>query len=246
MKIWGPTDLIIESSDWHEEPDFLSDEAKNLIGLAKEEGATLIGCGDIANLVPLGREAWRGCHCLWELKRALDGYPFYWTPGNHDPYPWVVELLGDWPNVHIARSMVWDTPVGLVEFRHGHRWAVDWWILRHIAPPLVEILTELCPNQWYWICQQMGWLLSERRREIENMATSTPEKERDYQQAIECNWWMATGHTHRKRRRVVLGHTHADGGLVAEGEVLVADGGTLKDREFIRIDREMGIDWCTL
>lgn len=221
---------IIEFSDSHENPDGMSQELREIISLAKTEDAILVGAGDIINLLPWGYDAWVGSPFLDEFREALGGYNFYWLTGNHDPHSWVKRLFGDWGNIIITRQLVWPAPLGEVEIRHGHRWSVDWRILRHIAPSFVEFMADHFTWFWYKFSERMGWLPSKLKEEG---------REHDYQRAILSVWYGAVGHAQRKGRRVIVGHTHSRGSLIRGDDVLVADGGTLREGDFIRIDKEI-------
>jgi len=62
-------EIIFESSDWHCGPDGLSEEAKEFITRGKDATATIVGCGDLFNLLPLGREKFEGSSAVKELTK---------------------------------------------------------------------------------------------------------------------------------------------------------------------------------
>ncbi|MBA7686739.1 hypothetical protein ES703_95194 [subsurface metagenome] len=228
--------MIIEFSDAHENPQGMSQQLREIIALARADGATLVCNGDFINLLPWGYDKWPGSPFLAELRATLRGYDLWLVSGNHDPCSWLKALLGDWPNVFVRRRIVWASPHTWrdVEFRHGHGWSPDWRVLRHFAPGFVEFMTDTFPKQWYWFSRKMGWLPSKLKEE----------KEQDYRKAILSVWLGAVGHAQRKDRTVICGHTHSQGSLTVGKEILVADAGTLLEGEFIRIDR--GIELCKL
>ena len=256
--------VIIGFSDSHEQPWEMSLELREIIGMARKEQAVLVSDGDFIDMLPHGYDAWPGSPFLERLREALQGGDLWLVGGNHDPASWLKKLFSTWPNVHVERRIVWRWTSGPgqrgIEFRHGHGWSPDWWILRHFAPAFVEFMADHFPKQWYWFSRRMGWLPSRRREEAEvkifrnrpilrlgpelRAASTEPENERDYRMAILAVWNKAVAHAQSKDCRVIVGHTHSWGSLHAGTEVLMADCGTLKEGKYIWIDRK--IELCRL
>ena len=227
--------MFYESSDWHSNPDGLIPEAKDFIKLAKAVGARVIACGDLFNLLPMGRESFKGSMAVRELIEALDGYPMDYVSGNHDPYPWVRELFGEVPNIHIIRALDLEMNGRLYHFTHGHQYAIDWAILRHIAPGFIEFMVEHFPRAWYAFSKWMGWVPGQIKPRIEE---SYRESQR-YNDATGIIWRNAIREAQRKNYCVVLGHTHTTAQLrrfidtdVGIRTVMI-DGGDLREGSFV-------------
>ena len=238
-------EIIFESSDWHCDPDGLIDEAKEFIRRGKEAGGTILGCGDLLNLLPIGREKFNGAMVVNELVQALDGYPFYYISGNHDPYPWVVELFRDAPNIKVVKRLESELGRRTYLFTHGHQWAIDWALLRHFAPRFVEFMVDHFPRLWYRFCKRVGWMASEAKHKA-----STGHRERQkYNDLTGIIWRNGIRFAQHHGCCVILGHTHASGefrrfaggdtGIVA----VMVDGGDLRDGTYVVVDQDAHLEY---
>lgn len=219
-------------SDAHEEPDGISDELRQIIGIAKEEDAWLGSVGDLFNLLPHGLRAYLGSKTIKEFKQEVSGLRVFLCGGNHDPVPWLKGLFYDCPNIVVERNRtIYHSPMKCdLHFRHGHGWSPDWYFLRHFAPSLVEFMADHCPEPWYWFSREMGWIPSAVKQE---------KSEQDYHLVVMSVWYKAVKYARRHNVRVINGHTHAVGGLETwvdgETDVIFADGGSLRDGSYLRI-----------
>jgi len=237
-------EIIFESSDWHCGPDGLSEEAKEFITRGKDATATIVGCGDLFNLLPLGREKFEGSSAVKELIQALDGYLFHYVCGNHDPYRWVVELFRPFPNVEVKRRLEREVMGRTYLFTHGHQWAIDWALLRHIAPQFVEFMVDFFPKLWYRLCRRVGWLPSEAKPKA---ATGGKEHQK-YDDLTGLIWRNGIRFAQHHSLCVVLGHTHTSAELkrfVDENTGTVSvmvDGGDLRDGTYVVVDRDAHLE----
>jgi len=236
--------IIFESSDWHCQPDGLIPEAGELIARGKETGAMLIGCGDLLDLLPLGREKFRHAGAVRELVSSLDGYPFYYVCGNHDPYRWVVELFQPFPNIKVLRRLVYRRDSRTYYFTHGHQWAIDWALLRYVAPNIVQFMVDFCPGLWYRFCKRAGWMASEVKPRV-----ATGQKERQqYDDFTGLIWRNGIRFAQHHGLCVVLGHTHTSGKLERFVDsstgtiVIMVDGGDLRDGTYVVVDQDARIE----
>ena len=153
------------SADWHNDPDHLKDCVRFWIRRGKAGGTQLAGAGDGYNLLPLGRKAWSSeSPSIVQLAEELDGYPFDYICGNHDPFDWMVPLFAPWPNIKVSRELTLTGSNGHVyHISHGHQWALDWGIfhLNSVAAGFTEWMVKHYPVVWYNYCASRGWLASE-------------------------------------------------------------------------------------
>jgi len=232
--------IIFESSDWHCGPGELIQEAKEFIARGKGAEAILVGCGDLFDLLPLGREQFHQSQAVKELIQAIDGYPFYYVSGNHDPYRWVVELFHPFPNVKVTRRLECELTGRTYLFTHGHQWAIDWALLRHIAPQFVEFMVDFSPRIWYRFCKRAGLMASE----IKPKAITGGRERQQYDDLTGLIWRNGIRFAQHHSLCVVLGHTHTSGKLerfVDEntGTVsIIVDGGDLRDGTYVVVDRD--------
>lgn len=237
-------EIIFESSDWHCEPDGLIDEAKEFIRRGKAAKAMIVGCGDLLNLLPLGREKFKGARVVKELVQSLDGYPFYYVSGNHDPYKWVAELFRDFPNVTVVKRLERELEGRVYLFSHGHQWAIDWAFLRHFAPRFVEFMVDWFPKLWYRFCRRMGWMASEAKPKA---ATGHRERQK-YDDFTGLIWRNGIRLAQHHGCCVILGHTHTSAELkrfVDENTGIVSvmvDGGDLRDGTYVVVDRDAHLE----
>jgi len=233
-------EIIFASSDWHCDPDSLIDEAKEFIRRGKEAKTMLVGGGDLLNLLPIGREKFKGARVVNELVQALDGYPFHYVSGNHDPYRWVVELFRDFPNIKVMKWLEGELGGQAYFFTHGHQWAIDWAFLRHFAPRFVEFMVDYFPKLWYRFCKRMGWMASEAKRQ-----TGAGYRERQkYNDLTGIIWRGGIRFAQHRGCCVILGHTHTSGELkrFTGGNMgiisLMVDGGDLRDGTYVVVDSD--------
>ena len=224
--------MILKSSDWHCGPEGLSEDAKEFIRKGKALGATLVGNGDLFNLLPIGFDAFVNCAAIRQFEEEIGDYQFYYVAGNHDPYKWVKKLFGHMPNVTVKRHVELDR----FYFTHGHPWSFDWWLLRHIAPQLVTFMVDVFPNQWNWFCGKVGWLPGKIKEDVKQERRETT----DYGTAVGKVWDAALKHAQKNDQIVIVGHTHCSGRMLGAIEYIIttvfADGGLLKDTTYMRIE----------
>lgn len=183
------------SSDWHCDPWELRPEVKLWIEKGKAQRATLFGVGDLFNILPWGEKRWerQPDGAIYQLKRILDGYPLYYITGNHDPdVPWLEKMFADSPNIRIVPKI----HVGGADIRHGHETFIDWRILRHFAPEVVNFASRYFPKQWYDFCRRMGWM------------PSTFQGTDEYHAVVLGVWQAAFKYSRKYNCKVLRGHTH--------------------------------------
>lgn len=192
-------------SDWHCQPDLLLKAVADWVRQGKEGHHRLVGNGDLFDIIPLGRKKWESADSIKQLAGALDGYPFDYVAGNHDPYPDMKNLMAMYPNITVHRRMEVREQGRDYCFDHGHRWAVDWGFLgiSRIAPGVVEFMVEHAPGLWYWICKRLGWLASQQTPG----EASGKEGER-ITKMIRVIWAGATKYALGHGCCIIVGHTH--------------------------------------
>ena len=238
-------EIIFESSDWHCDPDSLIEKAKEFISRGKQAGAIIVGGGDLFNLLPIGRDKFNGARVVNELVQVLDGYPFYYVSGNHDPYRWVVELFRDVPNIKVVKRLEGKLAGRVYFFTHGHQWAIDWALLRHFAPRFVEFMVDYFPRLWYHFCQRVGWMASEAKRQA---STGYWERQK-YNDLTGIIWRNGIRFAQHNDCCVILGHTHTSGELrrftgASTGITSVmVDGGDLRDGTYVVVDRDARLEY---
>lgn len=147
--------------------------------------------GDTLNLLPYGIEPWLGKSGQNTVYACCNLNPkAVWIAGNHDPKRWLDRLLAPYGIESVRRLEVNGWTI-----EHGHRFAADWNLLRHVAPDAVELFTTLplIKGWWYKFSQRMGW-----------MAYGVQEPNQKYQDFVGLVWANAL----RQRRNLVIGHTH--------------------------------------
>ena len=244
---------MLVSSDAHNDPWELNCYTSRLLDIGAEEKKSVIFDGDTFNIIPLGyRKAWKNCQCIKDFKMKSKGfdiqYPIILVDGNHDPYKYLLKLFADdYPQIQVAHKVFY---FGDIQIRHGHRWAVDWQIIRHIAPPIVEFMTDHFPNLWYKFSKLMGWIPSIKKEYASNRYQDTM-SDRDYRKAVLGGWYGALGFIHRNKIRVMTGHTHCFSqlgrNLLSEKDedkgMILADCGTLKEGKFYEVDFDIREDY---
>jgi len=182
--------------------------------MGMREKATLIGNGDLFNIIPWGEKHWEVEHdAIDEFKIILDGYPFYYILGNHDlDEPWLKKMFADSPNIKIVPKI----HVLGADIRHGHETFIDWAILRHFAPEVVNFMSRNFPDLWYKFCMKMGWM------------PSWFEGTDEYHAVVLGVWRAALKYSQKHHCKVIRGHTHHAAVLNEPGEHWVlADSGSL-------------------
>ena len=231
------------SSDWHCDQEKLKEVVVDWISLGIEGGHRLVGDGDLFDILPLGKKKWREAASIKQLAELLDGYPFYYVTGNHDPYKDMRAMM----EPYSANITVYDRvhkPLEMEEegrkyfFVHGHRWSVDWGFLglRHIAPRIVEFMVDIAPGCWYKFCKRIGWLASHP----DPGASADKEKER-ITRLTRIIWAGASDYALRNDCCVVIGHTHTAArreralSKTVGFQTYMVDGGNLPDGTFVEI-----------
>ena len=241
--------MFIVSSDWHCQPEELIPEAMKLIGQA-EPGDTLVGVGDLFDFLPLGKEKFKNSKAIDDFINLLGGREFYYVAGNHDPYPWVKERFSKHGNIKVVRNVNFDNRW---YFRHGHGWSHDWWLLRHFAPSVVELMADRLPRPWYWFSKKMGWIPSEDKAAISSpyplhYGEGRERMERQkYNDKVGVVWRNALRYAQHNNISVIVGHTHCSGVLIRANngsKAVIADGGDLRDGTYLVIDADVQL--CTL
>jgi predicted phosphodiesterase len=226
------------SSDWHCQPDKLKQAVVQWIRLGKEGNHHLIGNGDLFDILPLGEKKWEQAASIEQLATELDGYPFDYVAGNHDPDQSMKKKMAPYSNITLHRRLEREEGRRRYLFTHGHRWAVDWGFLgiRRIAPWLVEKMVDIAPGLWYRFCRWRGWLASHPTPG----APLGKEKER-ITRLTRIIWAGASDHALRHDCCVILGHTHTTGrrerGISREIEfqAYMVDDGDLPDGTYVEI-----------
>jgi UDP-2,3-diacylglucosamine pyrophosphatase LpxH len=203
-----------------------------------EEGHLLVGDGDLFDILPWGRKSWEQSGSIAQLAQLLDGYPFEYVSGNHDPYKYMVDLMQPYTNIHVHKRFEPKADGRDYYITHGHRWSVDWGFLglRRIAPTIVEFMVDIAPGFWYRFCRKMGWLASH----VNPGASADKERER-ITNLTRIIWAGASNHALKNDCCVILGHTHTSArrerGISKEigFQAYMADGGDLNDGTFVEL-----------
>ncbi len=228
--------MLIVSSDWHCQPEALIPQARELIEKAEPGKDALVGVGDLFNFLPMGKDKFKNSKAIDDFIKLLGGQTFYYVAGNHDPYPWVKERFKDYPNIIVARIVNFEDRW---YFRHGHGWSIDWRLLRHFAPGVVEFMTEHFPTLWYWFTMKMGWIPSKQK---EALYIGGPRERQKYSDMVGIVWRHAIRHAQHNNLAVIVGHTHCSGILkrAMNGvKAVIADGGDLRDGTYLLIDDDI-------
>ncbi|MDY6911923.1 MAG: hypothetical protein SVM79_06195 [Chloroflexota bacterium] len=226
------------SSDWHCDQNKLKDSVINWITLGKEDNHRLIGDGDLFDILPLGREKWDNAASIQQLAELLDGYPFDYVAGNHDPYNTMKKLMAPYSNITLHKRLDLEEDGRQYFITHGHRWAVDWGFLglRHIAPWIVEKMVDIAPGLWYGFCRRVGWLAHPGADE------EIPGKESEQiTKLTRVIWAGASDHALKNGCCVIIGHTHTTGrrekGISKKVgfQAYMVDDGDLPDGSYVEI-----------
>lgn len=234
--------MIRSSSDWHSPPEALIPEAKKFIREAKKCKATIVGVGDLFDLLPLGRDKFKGCWAIDEMIDALGGYPFIYIGGNHDPSDWVKELFKRFPNVTVVKSILLEEGGRNYRFIHGHQRS-DWWLWRHIAPGFVEFAVDHFPGAWYYLCVLLGWLPGVLKERVKLKPSYKETTKLNLLISAIQNAWIR--HAASEGISQVIGHTHKAFSATwwsPQGiELELLDGGNLPDGSMVEIDEKGGL-----
>jgi len=229
--------LILESSDWHQNPYGLGQGVVRFIRMGQRQGAILIGNGDLFDLVIYGVKKYKGSETIKDFKRVLDSYPFFYVCGNHDPDHMVRQVLKDMPNVIILNSC----DIGDWHFEHGDRLAIDWGWLRPVYLWAAGVALRVCPRAWLKFCEWRGW---KRPGTPHNPPPSGTESE-GYTDLVGIVWGNALKEAEKSKLNFCIGHTHTPRMILsATGHGHVVDGGDLNDGSYIEIKRgEPQLSW---
>lgn len=229
------------SSDWHCDPCELKKAVVDWICLGKEGKHHLVGDGDLFDILPWGTKKWEQPASIKQLAKLLDGYPFDYVAGNHDPYTIIKKLMVPYSNITVHKRLELEESGRTYFFTHGHRWAVDWGFLglRRIAPWVVETMVDAAPGLWYRFCRWRGWLASHPTPG----ASAGKEKER-ITNLTRIIWAGASDYALKGGCCVVLGHTHTTGrrehGVSKEVgfQAYMVDDGNLPDGTYVEITND--------
>jgi len=223
-------DLINSSSDWHQSPYGLGQGPVQFIRMAQREQATLIGDGDLLDLVIFGVAKYKDCETIRDLKRALGDYPFVYIAGNHDPDYMVRQVLGDMKNVIVVNSC----DIGIWHFEHGDRLAVDWSWLRPFYLWIAKVALRICPKAWLKFCEWRKW----KRPGTPHNPEPTGHESESYNEMTGVVWNNALKEAEKAKLNFCIGHTH-DAKLILGSKDYgsVADDGDLNDGSYIEIRR---------
>lgn len=232
------------SSDWHCDPDKLKGAVIDWVRRGKEGKHRLVGDGDLFNILPWGREKWKGAASVKELAALLDGYRFEYVAGNHDPYNIMKRLLAPHRNITVLRQLHIQEDGRSYLVTHGYQWAVDWGFLglRRIAPWLVETAVDVAPGLWYRFCRRVGWLASRP-----SPGASAGKEQQRITNFIRVIWAGASSHALKRGCCVIIGHTHTTGrhehGVNKQVgfQAYMVDGGDLPDGTFVEITSDAAL-----
>lgn len=232
-------DLIECSSDWHQNPYGLGPGVDRFIHMARREGATLIGDGDLLDMVIFGADKFKNCQTINDLKCALGGYPFIYVAGNHDPDYMVRQVLGDVPNIIIVNSCDIDN----WHFEHGDRLAVDWSWLRPFYLWLAKVAPHICPKAWLKFCEWRKW---KRPGTLHNPSPTGTETEQ-YNDMTGIVWGNALKEAEKSHLNFCIGHTHDPKMILSSAPYgTVIDDGDLNDGSYVQIQEgNPSIKWLT-
>ena len=217
------------SSDWHNPPDRLKESVRAFIqearkgqreALEKGQRVLVVGVGDLFELMLDGWESFIDAPAIHRLIEELGDLEFVYLAGNHDPLPWIEEVM-----VRSGQQMRPLPGFGLelegarYYFHHGHRWDMRARWIRVFTPLLM------------WLGSR-GWLRGFLRWWTERMnpgglkaRVKRLEAERDSQPRGSDEWArlsrMLEGERQRYNERI--GWVHAGAGKHAEitGRVVI-------------------------
>lgn len=217
--------IVYCSSDWHNQPDELSEKVKEFIEKAKIDADLIVGVGDLFDLMEHPWREFVNCKAVQEFKDRLEGKKFVYVAGNHDPARYVRKVVSG-PNIEIRSH---DYPLLIdvggerttYHFTHGHQWGIWFWLWK-----LSDILLIVAPSVYQRLVNR-----------------DTPRKAKDREEKEKYNW--KTGVIHSRASQfaeqndvtVVIGHTHKP--WVAgswKGFLMYDDGDMLDSRTYLRIE----------
>ena len=192
--------VVFSSSVWHSQPDEgLAPRVRSWILTGKEREAYLIGVGDLFDLVIFGSDVYRQSNAVTEFIDYLNGYPFTYVCGNHDPMRFVKELNLP-PNIYVCKRLDLQQGETMWHFEHGYQLAADWKILSRYSPQFTEFMIDHFPKLWLKFCKSKGWIASGIK--------TTEGEQRKYDEFIGTIHSAYVKFAEVNKTNCVIGHTH--------------------------------------
>jgi metallophosphoesterase superfamily enzyme len=95
--------IVYCSSDWHCPPQGLRQQVKEFIRKAKLDADLIVGNGDLFDLMEYPWREFVECKTVQEFSEELEGKPFVYVAGNHDPAKYIRKVIAI-PNVQIMHG----------------------------------------------------------------------------------------------------------------------------------------------
>lgn len=214
--------IVYCSSDWHCSPQGLTQPVKQFIHKARVDADLIVGAGDLFDLMEYPWKEFVDCKAVQEFSEELEGKPFIYVAGNHDPAKYVRRVIAI-PNVQIVhRKFPLNVGERTYHFTHGHQWGFWWSWLRYLSDMLIVIAP---PIYHYWL-----------NRVSPRKAKESGEKEK---------YNLFTGRVHSRASQfaeqndivVVLGHTHKPWFAGDwKSYIMYDDGDMLDSKTYLRIE----------
>lgn len=217
------------SSDWHNPPDTLKESVLAFIeearkgqreALEKGQRVLVVGVGDLFELMLDGWESFIDGPAIRRLGEELGDLEFVYVAGNHDPLPWIEEVMvRSGQQMRPLRGFGFELEGARYYFHHGHRWDMRAGWIRVLTPLLM------------WLGSR-GWLRGFLRRWMERMnpgglkaRVKRLQAAKDSQPRGSGEWTRASRALERERQRYDerIGWVHAGAGRHAEttGRVVI-------------------------
>ena len=245
---------ILESSDWHLEPDeLLPAYAQKFFALAaKDPTARVVLNGDIFDIIIHGVKPYLQSSAMRSFLYKLPSQGCDLLVGNHELNEKELRrLFASDPRVRIAKSLDLESEDGICwHFEHGDSYSVDWGRFHWLYDGVAAAGLRVCPKLWYRFCRQCGWVPSVYKPKVAtcvqimgNMPVTvrTGESQR-YTELTGMIWNRALLYGQKNGCHMVLGHTHM-AKKISNG-FYVVDGGDMRDGSYVVIKDDVAeIRW---
>jgi UDP-2,3-diacylglucosamine pyrophosphatase LpxH len=209
-------DIVYCSSDWHSSSDPLRQSVGDFIERAKDGKARadkdkkvlVVGVGDLFDLMKHGWKAFKSCHAVQQFQQELGDLEFVYVAGNHDPLPWIGEIMAP------LGGQIETVPHCEVEvdgtkyyFAHGHQWDKNAWLFRLFTSSFIRLTSWAVVRRLiYWWEETWNPTPGALRRRMQG--PGTPREREVYNKKVGWVHGGAGRHAETKDCVVVCGHTH--------------------------------------
>lgn len=211
-------DTVYCSSDWHSSPTELRQSVAHFVQRARDgkveagenKKVLVLGVGDLFDLMKHGWKAFRGCQAIEDFQNELGDLDFVYVAGNHDPLPWIGEIMAPLGNqVEMVPYKELEVDGNKYYFAHGQQWDRNARWFRLLTPTFIW-LTSWAPVRgivewWQERLQPTPYALKRRRG---SLRTATDTEKELYNQAVGWVHGGAGRHAETRDCVVVCGHTH--------------------------------------